>query len=300
MNYWAPCTGVALSNGVSHRHAQSTAEFNLLKSKLVRWMLISNNVAINNQKIRVGAVTVLAEDIDAENTSQCPAGAIDNLMSIDGYVRYTAVPLTESDIVENLEDTIAKIGNLSSCAIVCFDEVTFIITSVDAFVRIESMNNCLMDNQWLNKRVFAKLHNKSIIVHGCIEYLANGGLTLIKGESIDAFLGSSVKPLKKMFVVDGDRLTSEIYIRSHHQDIVHSERLSRQYYKKDSSKLWSFHSRSTYDAGFFPIRPLDSQNHASVTSTHIILQSFITVSVALLEDTSVILNKHIVTKSKRF
>ncbi|CAO3647544.1 unnamed protein product [Mucor fragilis] len=63
---------------------------------------------------------------------------------------------------------------------------------------------------------------------------------------VDAFLGSSVKPLKDGSVVDGDQLTKHI---STFKPIIRTERLLRQYYKGDSCKLWSFHLESAHARG---------------------------------------------------
>ncbi|KAL0136015.1 hypothetical protein V8B55DRAFT_1343398, partial [Mucor lusitanicus] len=144
--------------------------------------------------------------------------------------------------------------------------------------------------KWINKRVFSKLHHKfekgnnffelSIIVHGCIELLAVGGLVTIKGTPVDAFLGSSVKPLKKAMTIDGDRLTSSIYIRNQQQAVVATTRLLRQYYKVDSCNLWSFHSKQMFDVGFFPVSPANVDAHPSVSSLALKLQSFIISSFA--------------------
>lgn len=40
-----------------------------------------------------------------------------------------------------------------------------------------------------------------------------------------------------------------------------SERLLRQYYKVHAGKEWSFHMKSFFDLGFFPVNPLRVEDH---------------------------------------
>ncbi|GAN10213.1 hypothetical protein MAM1_0330c09751 [Mucor ambiguus] len=139
----------------------------------------------------------------------------------------------------------------------------------------------IITNTWLNKSALAKLHTKtekgnnffelSNIVDGCIELLAVGGLVIISGKSVEPFLGSSVKPLNRAKVIDGDVITEKVLISKQHQ-VVGSERLLRHYYKRDSLKPWSFHMKSTYDVGFFPHKPF-AYNHLLVLMLNTITKS---------------------------
>lgn len=117
-------------------------------------------------------------------------------------------------------------------------------------------------------------------MHGCIELFAVGGLAILTGEPIDAFLGSSLKPLKNKLVVDGDRTTEKIYVTSSPKAVVNSERLLCQYHKKHSNNMWSFHLKSIYDIGFSPIHPILAEKHSFGNSLVIRLQSFIMNSFA--------------------
>lgn len=92
------------------------------------------------------------------------------------------------------------------------------------FDHASDIDDCALTNKWINKNPFAKLHNKfekgrnfyeiSIILHGCVELLAVGGVVVVRGEPADAFLGSSNKPLKDNNLIDDDRLTNSVYIKS--------------------------------------------------------------------------------------
>lgn len=158
--------------------------------------------------------------------------------------------ITEANWSSNAKEVVETIGELSIGCIICFEEVKFLISSFDAFVHIPDVDDCSFSNKWSNKRPFAKLHHKfekgrnffevSLIFHGCIELLAVGGIVVVEGESVDAFLGSSIKPLKNNNQIDGDRLTEKIYIKSHRQECIRSERLTRQCYKRDSCACGPF------------------------------------------------------------
>ncbi|KAG2190896.1 hypothetical protein INT47_003578 [Mucor saturninus] len=249
---------------------------------------------LDKQKFRAGAISVRCEFDDEANefntASSISDNTIDDLIASEGYQSCSIEPLPESFIVKNLGNTVASIGHSFAGCIICFEEVKFLITSFDAFVHIQNADDCSFDNKWINKKTFAKLHHKfekgknffevSVILHGCVELLAVGGLVALKGKPVDAFLGSSVKPLKNSSVVDGDRLSSKIFINKHGQQVIRSERLLRQYYKEGCCNLWSFHLQATHDMGFFPINPLNADNHPSVNSIALSLQSFIINSFA--------------------
>lgn len=153
------------------------------------------------------------------------------------------------------------------------------------FDHASDTDDCALTNKWINKNPLAKLHDNfekgrnfyeiSIILHGCVELLAVGGVVVVRGEPADAFFGSSIKPLKDNNLIDGDRLTNSVYIKSNLQEIVRSERLLRQYYKRDSCNMWSFHLSSTHAAGFFPVNPLRVDDHPTVTSIAVSIQSTI-------------------------
>lgn len=110
-------------------------------------------------------------------------------------------------------------------------------------MHIQNADGCSFVNKQINKETFAKLHHKfekgesffqiSVIIHICVEMIAVGDLVALKGNSVDTFLSSSVKPLKSSLVVDGDRLSSRIFINKHDQQVIISGRLLRHYYKED-------------------------------------------------------------------
>ncbi|CAO3657394.1 unnamed protein product [Mucor hiemalis] len=229
---------------------------------------------LDKQKFRVGAISVRCEFDDEANefntASLISDNTIDDLIASEGYQSCSIEPLPEIFIVKSWKHRCQH-------------------RPFDAFVHIQNADDCSFDNKWINK-TFAKLHHKfekgknffevSVILHGCVELLAVGGLVALKGKPVDAFLGSSVKPLKNSSVVDGDLLSSKIFIYKHDQQVIRSERLLRQYYKEDSCNLWSFHLQATHDMGFFPINPLNAGNHPSVNSIALSLQSFIINSFA--------------------
>ena len=107
---------------------------------------------------------------------------------------------SEAYIKSNCEDVAVQLGNHFVGSIVCFDKIKILITSLDAFFHIDSVDDCAYINKWLNPNAFAKLHMKtekgnnffelSIVVDGRVELLAVGGLAVINGKSVEQFLAS--------------------------------------------------------------------------------------------------------------
>ncbi|OAD01530.1 hypothetical protein MUCCIDRAFT_83270 [Mucor lusitanicus CBS 277.49] len=112
----------------------------------------------------------------------------------------------------------------------------------------------------------------SIIVDKCVELLAVGGLVLMNGGPVEPFLGSSIKPINKARIIDGDVMTKNILVREN-ADVTRTARLLRQCYKRDSFKQCSFHLNPAYDVGFYPVNPLQVNRHPSVSSVALTFQS---------------------------
>ncbi|KAL9553411.1 hypothetical protein MBANPS3_003296 [Mucor bainieri] len=237
---------------------------------------------LDNQKFKQDKVTVSCE-LDDENpvSSNSLCSDTDFLASIN-YSKCSHIQQSVEYISNNADSVASSTGSYFVGAVICFEKVKILVTSLDVFFHIEYVDDCAYSNQWLNESVFAKLHMKSekgnnffelsIIVDGCIELLAVGGLVLINGGSVEPFLGSSVKPVNRAKVIDGDVQTSNIFVNAN-KEVVATERYLRQYYKADASRRWSFHQKSSYDAGFYPIHPLHVDQYISISPLPLILQS---------------------------
>lgn len=237
-------------------------------------------------QLRADAVTILSEyDDNEEEDSVDEQDLVNDFLSAKNYHKCKIEPLSESFIAENIEEIVTDLGNTFIRCILLFENVKFLITSFDVFSHLKNIDDCGYDKKWLNKKVFARIHNKnglnndyyevSVIIHGCIELLAIGGIVAFNGEQVETFLGSSVKVLRTKHIIDGDCLAKEVYVESHNREIVRSNRLLRQYYKQDSCKLWSFHLKATFDTGFFPLNPIDIESHPSVNLMSLVVRSFI-------------------------
>ncbi|CAO3647548.1 unnamed protein product [Mucor fragilis] len=144
------------------------------------WMSV-----LNKQKFRAGALSVRCHFSDsAENEQEKLAvtTTIEDLVKSEGYGPFSIKPHAEHEIVQDLENVVFQLGESLAGGIFCFSEAKFLITSLDAFVHIKDIDNCSFNNI----TPFVKLHRKfekggslfevSVIVHGCIELLAIGGL----------------------------------------------------------------------------------------------------------------------------
>ncbi|KAF1805575.1 hypothetical protein V8B55DRAFT_1490377 [Mucor lusitanicus] len=163
---------------------------------------------------------------------------------------YRVEPVLATTLEANIDAEMSKIGNALVNSIICFDNLRFLVTSIDGFAHIKGADNCSNQSTWISKEVFAVIHQKSekgntfyelsIIVHGCIEFLAVGGLIIMQNQPVNAFLGSSIKPLRNANVIDGEKRTTDVFVRMEKQKIVCTERLLRQYYKKQahSTGFW--------------------------------------------------------------
>lgn len=238
---------------------------------------------LNNQKLKQDTVAILCElDNEEPSSSNSLYNGTDFLASVN-YSNCSHIQQSAEYISSNVDSTANNVGNYFVGAVICFEKVKVLITSLDVFFHIENVDDCAYAIQWFNESVFAKLHMKSekgnnffelsIIVDGCIELLAVAGLCSINGGSVEPFLGSSVKPLNRAKVLDGDITTTKILVPTREKETMQSERLLRQYYKRDSCKLWSYHLKGTYDVGFYPVHPLHAEQHPSSMKIQLILQS---------------------------
>ncbi|KAL9540940.1 hypothetical protein MBANPS3_009407 [Mucor bainieri] len=241
---------------------------------------------MEKQKLRSCAVklscTILDNEKDNEQTALQGLPNFNHYLQVMNYKHCNYEAQNEKDIVENADDVARRLGSHFVGSIVCFEQVKVLVSSLDIFFHLEEIDDCAYTNQWNSKSVFARLHLKSekgnqffelsLIVGGCVELLAVGGLVLINGGSVEPFLGSSVKPLNRAKVLDGDVSTSKIFVREN-VEVLRSERLLRQYYKRDAVKQWQFHMKMAHDVGFYPIKPLQVDDHPSIDSLPLTIQS---------------------------
>ncbi|OAD04526.1 hypothetical protein MUCCIDRAFT_108349 [Mucor lusitanicus CBS 277.49] len=171
---------------------------------------------------------------------------------------YRVEPVLATTLEANIDAEMSKIGNALVNSIICFDNLRFLVTSIDGFAHIKGADNCSNQSTWISKEVFAVIHQKSekgntfyelsIIVHGCIEFLAVGGLIIMQNQPVNAFLGSSIKPLRNANVIDGEKRTTDVTTKS---------------------------KRTALGSGFVPINPLDVSSHSLTDSTAVHCQSTI-------------------------
>lgn len=165
---------------------------------------------LSKQKFREGVITIQCEyqntSLSASPSPISSASALESFLTAESYQRCTIAPIPESSITEDIERNILDIGSKFAGCIICFKE--FLIASFDAFVHIENVDDCS----------FAELHHKfekvrsffevSIILHGCIELLSNDGIVFTVEDPVDAFSGSTIRPLKNHMLAGGHCLTS--------------------------------------------------------------------------------------------
>ncbi|CAO3648775.1 unnamed protein product [Mucor hiemalis] len=172
-------------------------------------------------QLRADGVTILSEyDDDEREGSVDEQDSVNDFPSTKSYHKCNIEPLSESFIAENIEEVVTDLGNTFIGCILLFDYVKFLITSFDVFSHLKHTDDCGYDKKWLNKKVFARIHNKnglnndyykvSVIVHGFIELLAVGGVVAFNGEIVETFLGSFVKVLRTQQLNDEDCLAKEV------------------------------------------------------------------------------------------
>ncbi|CAO0803018.1 unnamed protein product [Mucor circinelloides] len=239
-----------------------------------------------NQKFKEGIVNLLC-DADDDDESCVTADDASNFDVFLSSVKYSACnrgQRSEEYIASNIENVALDMANNFIGSVVCFDKAVILITSIDVFFHLSEVDDCAYTNKWLDLSVFAKLHIKSekgnifselsIIVDGCVELLAVGGLVAVGGGSAEPFLGSSIKPLNRAKVVDSDLIT-----------------------KKDlcpraiaSGKIGKTVETETHDAGFYPVNPLRVEDHSFITSAPLNMQSNLLRVLAMKQVSPTLLN----------
>ncbi|KAF1800375.1 hypothetical protein V8B55DRAFT_1340734 [Mucor lusitanicus] len=246
---------------------------------------------LDKQKFKAGVINLTCDIIDDDEDASTTTTAANNTaeLNLEEYmasVKYKKCAYSgrsQELTAQNSHAVALELGSYFVGSIVCFDQIKILIASLDIFFHIENIDDCAYTNQWLDETVFSKLHMKSergnnffelsLIVDGCIELLVVGGLAVINGGSAEPFLGSSVKPLNRAKVLDGDLIARKIFVPTNPKATIQTERLLRQYYKRDSCKPWSFHLEELYSIGFHPIHPLHAGDHPSISSLPLTIQS---------------------------
>lgn len=82
---------------------------------------------------------------------------------------------------------------------------------------------------------------------------------------MEPFIGSSILLSPYTMKISSSR-SSEVYSLTTFPSTKTSERLLKQYYKKDAKRLWSFHSTRFHENGLFPINPLRVRDHPIVSN----------------------------------
>lgn len=236
---------------------------------------------LDMQKCREGAVRVLCGTFDDDDLRTAAVAAEPTFADYVKSINYDSCrhqEYTEAYIKSNCEDVAVQLGNYFVGCIVCFDKVKILITSFDLFFHVSGIDDCAYKNKWLSTHTFARLHMKtekgnsffelSVVVDGCVELLAVGGIAVINGGSVVPFLA----PSNRAKVLNGDITTEKILV-CRGSTVAPSNRLLRRYYKQDSCKQWSFHLKNTYDAEFLPINPLHVGDHPSVAALLLSVQS---------------------------
>lgn len=120
------------------------------------------------------------------------------------------------------------------------------------------------------KQAFAKIREKAnfgvssyevFLFIGSLELLAIDDIVIDGQGKANCFLGSSIKPLIPLMTHATETLAQQVWKVDRPIEAMTSERLLRQYYKVHANMQWSYHTKSFFDLGFFPVNPLRVVDH---------------------------------------